>query len=132
MGETVAQTITGIKTPYTPGIWFNSAKFFDIEFQNYGWVFPQPAENEDWFYWEHESGNKCLRIVFHKTTKAFHGINCLGIRYDHNIMDKWLREKVNVSYVIENLHQANFDPEFYPKHEQEIRNKFLKEKQEVI
>jgi NADPH-dependent 2,4-dienoyl-CoA reductase/sulfur reductase-like enzyme len=39
MGETVAQTICGNPLEYKPGHWFNSAKFFDIEYQTYGWVF---------------------------------------------------------------------------------------------
>jgi NAD(P)H-nitrite reductase large subunit len=39
MGETLAQTICGNKTEYKPGHWFNSAKFLDIEYQTYGWVF---------------------------------------------------------------------------------------------
>ena len=39
MGETVAQTICGTKMAYKPGHWFNAAKFFDIEYQTYGWVF---------------------------------------------------------------------------------------------
>ena len=55
MGETLAQTICGNKTAYKPGHWFNSAKFMDIEYQTYGWVWAQPKENEARFYWEHES-----------------------------------------------------------------------------
>jgi NAD(P)H-nitrite reductase large subunit len=39
MGEALAQTLCGHKTPYNPGHWFNSAKFLDIEYQTYGWVF---------------------------------------------------------------------------------------------
>ena len=39
MGETVAATICGEKTPYTPGPWFNSAKFFEIEYQTFNWFF---------------------------------------------------------------------------------------------
>ena len=35
MGETLAQTLAGNKTAYQPGPWFNSAKFFDIEYQTY-------------------------------------------------------------------------------------------------
>ena len=38
-GETLASTITGNKRVYQPGIWWNSAKFFDIEYQTYGIVF---------------------------------------------------------------------------------------------
>jgi len=39
MGEALAQTICGNKRAYSPGHWFNSAKFLDIEYQTYGWVF---------------------------------------------------------------------------------------------
>ena len=41
MGETLAQTICGNPWEYNPGNWFNSAKFFDIEYQTYGWVQPK-------------------------------------------------------------------------------------------
>jgi NADPH-dependent 2,4-dienoyl-CoA reductase/sulfur reductase-like enzyme len=34
----LSQTLTGTPTAYQPGHWFNSAKFLDIEYQNYGWV----------------------------------------------------------------------------------------------
>ncbi|MEL6538687.1 MAG: FAD-dependent oxidoreductase [Bacteroidota bacterium] len=34
-GETVAQTICGNESRYKPGLWFNSAKFMDIEYQVY-------------------------------------------------------------------------------------------------
>ena len=36
MGKTISQTICDKPTKYNPGIWFNSAKFFDIEYQVYG------------------------------------------------------------------------------------------------
>jgi hypothetical protein len=38
MGEVLSQTLTGTPTAYQPGHWFNSAKFLDIEYQNYGWA----------------------------------------------------------------------------------------------
>ncbi len=41
MGKIVAKTICGNRTAYKPGNWFNSAKFFEIEYQTYGWVFPK-------------------------------------------------------------------------------------------
>jgi NAD(P)H-nitrite reductase large subunit len=50
MGEVLSQTLTGTPTAYQPGHWFNSAKFLDIEYQNYGWVYKQ---GEEQFYWEH-------------------------------------------------------------------------------
>ena len=35
-GEVAAGNILGGDTPYDPGIWFNSAKFLDIEYQTHG------------------------------------------------------------------------------------------------
>src|SRR5690606_12213024 len=37
-GETLAYNLTEKPVPYRPGAWFNSAKFFDIEYQTYGTV----------------------------------------------------------------------------------------------
>ncbi len=62
MGETIAQTICGNKIEYKPGHWFNSAKFLDIEYQTYGWVFSKPRENEAHFHWKHEDDTKCITV----------------------------------------------------------------------
>jgi NADPH-dependent 2,4-dienoyl-CoA reductase/sulfur reductase-like enzyme len=124
MGETVAQTICGNPTPYNPGNWFNSAKFLDIEYQTYGWVFAQPKENEEQFYWEHRNGKKCIRFVYDKVTREFIGTNIFGIRMRHEFFDKVLTEKRTIDYVTENLSAANFDPEFFTKHENEIKAAF--------
>ncbi len=124
MGETVAQTICGNRIPYNPGYWFNSAKFLDIEYQTYGWVWAKPKDYEEQFYWEHKSGKKCIRISYHKETNEFLGINTFGIRMRHEFFDKMLLEKRTVDYVLKHLKEANFDPEFYSKHEKEIQNAF--------
>jgi NAD(P)H-nitrite reductase large subunit len=132
MGETLAQTICGNKTAYKPGHWFNSAKFMDIEYQTYGWVWAQPKENEARFYWEHESGKKCIHINYDKNTHEFIGINNFGIRMRHEFFDKILTEKRSVEYVLEHLADANFDPEFFKLHEKEIVSKFNKENNTTI
>ena len=132
MGETVAQTICNNKTAYKPGHWFNSAKFIDIEYQTYGWVWAQPKENEARFYWEHESGKKCIHINYDKKTHEFIGINNFGIRMRHDFFDKVLTEKRSVEYVLEHLADANFDPEFFKLYEKEIVEKFNKENKTSI
>ncbi|MEZ5083658.1 MAG: FAD-dependent oxidoreductase [Bacteroidales bacterium] len=123
-GETVAQTICGNRLAYKPGIWFNSAKFFDIEYQTYGWVWNELKENETDFYWENKSGDKCLKLVYNKTNKSLLGINVLGIRIRHEIAEKWINEKTKVEDVIDQLHIARFDPEFSEHYEKEISIKF--------
>ena len=127
MGETLARTICGNPTEYKPGHWFNSAKFIDIEYQTYGWVWAQPRENESRFYWEHPDGRKCIHVNYDTESKEFIGINTFGIRMRHEVFDKWLTEKQTVNHVLEYLKDANFDPEFYAQHEEEIIAKFNKE-----
>jgi len=120
MGETLARTICGDKIQYNPGHWFNSAKFLDIEYQTYGWVFPKPRENETHFHWKHEDDTKCITICTESSTGKFLGINNFGIRMRHEVFDLWLTEERSTNYVIEHLQEANFDPEFYKKLETQI------------
>lgn len=124
MGETIAQTITGNRLAYNPGPWFNSAKFFDIEYQTYGWVFANKLEGEADFYWEHHKGEICIHIVWDEATGLFKGLNVFGIRMRHDLFDKWLRDGAGVDEVIANLSTANFDPEFYSHYEKAIVEQF--------
>ena len=127
MGETVAQTICGNRIEYKPGHWFNSAKFLDIEYQTYGWVFaegPARKEYEEHFHWRHASEKICITVAYNKDNNQFLGINTFGIRMRHEIFDKWLTEESNVDYVMEHLADANFDPEFYKHHEASILSKY--------
>ncbi len=130
-GEAVAATLAGSPTPYQPGIWFNSAKFFDIEYQTYGHVWNQLREGERQFYWEHESGKKCMKFVFKTHDKVLLGVNTFGIRLRHEVMDRWLGEQRTIEYVLQHLSEANFDPEFFSKHEAEIANSYNAENPET-
>jgi len=73
MGETVAQTICGNTIEYNPGHWFNSAKFLDIEYQTYGWVFAKPKENNAHFHWKHQDDTKCITVEYNIETRLFIG-----------------------------------------------------------
>jgi len=132
MGETLAQTICGNRTEYKPGHWFNSAKFLDIEYQTYGWVWAQTKENEARFYWEYKDSKKCIHINYDKNTREFIGINTFGIRMRHEFFDSVLTKKQTVDFVLEHLADANFDPEFYQLHQKEIVEKFNSENNATI
>lgn len=131
MGETLAQTICGNRIQYKPGHWFNSAKFLDIEYQTYGWVFSNPREGEAHFHWKHSDDTKCITLCYDTKTNIFLGINTFGIRMRHEVFDKWLTEGRDVDYVINNLPKANFDPEFYSHYEVDILNAYNKQPQTV-
>ena len=120
MGETVAYNVCGKKIAYDPGIWFNSAKFMDIEYQVYGSVSGRMPEHYASIYWEHADGKKAIRLVYDKSTHEIVGFNLMGVRYRHEVCEKWLRDKTHIESVLQNLGIANFDPEFYKEYEEEV------------
>jgi NADPH-dependent 2,4-dienoyl-CoA reductase/sulfur reductase-like enzyme len=124
MGETIARTITGKRTKYQPGIFFNSAKFFDIEYQTYGQVPAELSGDIKTFYWEQSSGRICVRINYTTEKHVVTGINTFGIRMRHEIWDEWISSGKSIEYVLEHLSKANFDPEFYKQYEAEILKKY--------
>ncbi|BDW92004.1 hypothetical protein MACH07_08360 [Flagellimonas marinaquae] len=134
MGETLAQSICGNPTEYKPGHWFNSAKFLDIEYQTYGWVFSErrKKDSETHFHWRHPKEKICLTIAFNKDSNAFLGINTFGIRMRHEIFDRWLNEKRDIDFVMEHLVDANFDPEFYKRFENEVVSQYNSDFQKSI
>lgn len=126
MGETVARTLCGKPTPYNPGHWFNSAKFFDIEYQTYGWVSGalQRSETEAQFHWRHPTEKICLTLAYERESGRFLGINTFGIRMRHAVLDRWLSEEHPVEEIISRLGEANFDPEFYARYEPMVQREF--------
>ncbi len=124
MGETVAQTICGNPYKYNPGNWFNSAKFFEIEYQTYGQVSADPPSNEQHLHWQHCDGKKAVTLAFDIGSSQFLGINCFGIRMRHEVFDRWLSEDRPIEHVLKHFGEANFDPEFYERHQDEIVQSF--------
>lgn len=121
MGETAAHNIAGTPREYAPGIWFNSAKFFDIEYQVYGDIRAQLPDNQSTLYWEHPNGKKSIRINYsNETGQCVTGFNLMGIRYRQEVCEKWIDAGASVEQVLTQLGMANFDPEFYPQHEAEL------------
>lgn len=123
-GETLAYSLCKKPTPYRPGVWFNSAKFLDIEYQTYGQVPPVWDGNEVRnFYWEHDAGKICFRMLMDKKGEIL-GVNSFGIRLRHGFFDKAISQKWSGEQVISRLEKANFDPEFFAPHYIEIQKAF--------
>jgi NADPH-dependent 2,4-dienoyl-CoA reductase/sulfur reductase-like enzyme len=113
MGETLAKTLCGKREQYRPNHWFNSAKFFDIEYQTYGRVEAEPdPKDQKQFYWQHQSKNQLLRLSYHPETEILQGVNVMGIRMRHKIFEQWLDQNKTLEEVIDSLQEAYFDPEF--------------------
>ncbi|NNE35485.1 MAG: FAD-dependent oxidoreductase, partial [Rhodothermales bacterium] len=116
-GETVARTICGDRTPYDRGIFFNSAKFFNLEYQTYGDVPTTFESGLTSIVWQHPDERKLIRIAYEKDTGAVRGFNVLGIRFRQSVCENWILNRVPIETVVSSLAKANFDPEFSPRYE---------------
>jgi 3-phenylpropionate/trans-cinnamate dioxygenase ferredoxin reductase component len=121
MGQTVAHTICDDAKPYDPGIWFNSAKFFDIEYQVYGDIPARLPEGIKTIYWEHPDGKKAIRINYDSQTQAVKGFNLMGIRYRHEVCEHWIAQQTPIQTVLKDLSKANFDPELFQRYEKHLK-----------
>jgi ferredoxin-type protein NapH len=123
-GEQIAANVAGERGPYRPGVWFNSAKFFDLEFQTYGSVPSELPGDQETLYWEDPDGRRSIRINFHTQDRSVTGFNLLGIRGRHRVCERWIQGAHRIEEVVEQLGSLNFDPEFFRPFEQEVREAF--------
>lgn len=124
MGETVAYTVTGSPVAYDPGIWFNSAKFLDIEYQVYGDIPNKTPEDQNSLFWKHPTEHKSIRINYTNDSNKVTGFNLMGIRFRHEVCERWIKDETTIEEVLKNLALANFDPEFYITYERDIISKY--------
>ncbi|GIX42644.1 MAG: hypothetical protein KatS3mg129_2377 [Leptospiraceae bacterium] len=109
--------------PYNRGIWFNSAKFFTIEYQTYGYV---PNKPQNTFIWHNPKKNIFFRIVWEKLNNdtKITGLNLLNLRFRHEVCEQWIKEERSINYVIDHLKEAFFNPEFYYNPVKDIQKQF--------
>lgn len=120
-GRHAAESMCGDTKEYAPGIWYNSAKFLDLEYQTYGAV-NRGLPNERNFYWEHPTEAKAIRLVYDDAKIL--GFNTMGVRYRHEVCERWIAEERSIDFVVEHLSEANFDPEFFRQYENDVRSAF--------
>jgi NADPH-dependent 2,4-dienoyl-CoA reductase/sulfur reductase-like enzyme len=120
-GEVAGENIAGGSRSYDPGVWFNSAKFLDLEYHTYGLVNRRvPGERN--LYWEHGSHRLSARIV-HADGKVV-GLQTIGLRWRHEVAARWIAEQRSVSDALDCLPELGFDPEFHRRFEDEISRSF--------
>ena len=103
-GELAAKAMLGDTVNYQPPLFYNSAKFFDIEYTTVGAAAP-----ESFF---HQIPGKEISFRIMHENGAVTGFNMLGSRWDHTYFEKWIHERRTLKEVLANLHQAQFDVEF--------------------
>lgn len=107
-GEIAAHSMLGDKSNYNRPIFYNSSKFFEIEFTCAGLSHPGPQGRE---YFSAVPGRPAsVRLI--EQDGLFAGISLLGSRWRHELFERWIAERRSVSLVVEHLEQAQFDVEF--------------------
>ena len=109
-GRAAAASLAGETVDYEPAFWFNSAKFVDLEYQTYGSV-PADGENSLVAQTNGPVSGRLLRLV-HDDGRLV-GVNAMGIRLRHLVLQAWIEQGRDVHYAIDHLQEAAFDPEFY-------------------
>jgi NADPH-dependent 2,4-dienoyl-CoA reductase/sulfur reductase-like enzyme len=118
-GRVAAASMLGDEISYRRGTWYNSAKFFDIEWTTAGFV---PALL-NWDNTPLDPGPD-IKTWFQRIPDRFEsqriisrgdrvvGFNMLGSRWNHEPLLEWIHERRTLAYVLDHLHEAQFDEEF--------------------
>ena len=120
-GRAAAASMLGDDVAYRRGTWYNSAKFFDLEYTTAGWVpallnwdntplHPGP-DVRDWF--QSVPGRCASQRIVTKGDRVV-GFNMLGGRWNHVPLMKWIEERRGLPWVLEHLGEAQFDEELEP------------------
>ncbi len=118
-GRAAALSMLGDEVRYRRGTWYNSAKFFDLEWTTAGWVpvlldwdntprDPGPGVRS-WF--QRLPGRYESQRIVLKDDRVV-GFNMLGSRWNHEPMLEWIHERRGLDYVLKRLPEAQFDEEF--------------------
>jgi hypothetical protein len=112
----------GDDVAYRRGTWYNSAKFFDIEWTTAGWVpatldfdgtpLDPGADVRTWF--QRVPGTHNTQKIVVKGDRVV-GFNFLGTRWNHEPLLEWIHERRGLDWVLSHLHEAQFDEEFMPR-----------------
>jgi NADH oxidase (H2O2-forming) len=111
-GQALGRFLSGQDGQYQPGVFFNSAKFFELEYQTYGRIDAEPGPEYASVVWTSEAPERLLRIQYDAQTKAVVGLNVLGMRLRHEVCELWISEEADLNQVIDQIKEAGFDPEF--------------------
>jgi NADPH-dependent 2,4-dienoyl-CoA reductase/sulfur reductase-like enzyme len=111
-GLAAGRNITGEKTPYRRGTFYNSAKFFDLEYTTAGYVNFNFEGETNWY--RREGDAFISERITCRADGSVLGFNMIGRRWDHRPLVRWVEEKRPLDYALDHLASARFDEEFWP------------------
>ena len=121
-GRAAARSMLGDDVVYRRGSWYNSAKFFDLEWTTAGHVPASVAADgspapplpgyRSWF--QRIPGRFESQRIVVKGERVV-GFNMLGSRWDHEPFLEWIEERRPLDWVLKHLAEAQFDEELSPR-----------------
>lgn len=127
MADALSEHLINGPFNYVQGHWFNSAKFFDLEYQTYGQVSnsAKRKNSEQHFHWHNTKMTKGLTLAYEAHSRLFLGVNAFGIRLKQGAFEHWLDQSASIDTVVEQLETAHFDTEFSKNYTKELRHAFV-------
>jgi NADPH-dependent 2,4-dienoyl-CoA reductase/sulfur reductase-like enzyme len=111
MGRVAGCNMTGGRDVYDPGPWYNSAKFFDLEYTVCGKIFPEGGDEENYLFIDRKT-EQSVRAV-HNGRQVL-GFTMVGKRWDHSVLLEFIRENRSLEYFLNHYREAVFEPENTP------------------
>jgi NADPH-dependent 2,4-dienoyl-CoA reductase/sulfur reductase-like enzyme len=108
-GRVAGHNLFGDGRRYEPPTFFNSSKFFEIEYTTVGEVMRAPAGTRS-IYLKMPGRDISARVV-HDGERVL-GFNMLGSRWNHEVLQRWVDERRSPEFVAAHLEQAQYDVEF--------------------
>jgi len=112
-GRVAGYNLAGDQQEYVRGTFYNSAKFFDLEYTTAGYVNFNFEGEQNWY--QRESDREYSVRVTYLPDQSVVGFNMIGRRWDHRPLVEWVDQKRPLEWVLDHLHEALFDEEFMPK-----------------
>lgn len=108
-GRLAALSMLGDAVRYNPPLFFNSSKFFEIEYTTVGQVTSAPAGTRA--VWRTAPSAPLSQLITFGEDGAVLGFNMLGSRWNHRILGRWVLERRNIHWVLQHLSDAQHDVE---------------------
>jgi len=111
-GRIAAAAMLGDDVCYRRGTWYNSAKFFDVEYTTAGFLPPERTEaSSGWQTWFQRAPDRAASERIVVRNGAVKGFNGLGGRWNHNVWMQWIQQRRPLEWVLAHMNEARFDEE---------------------
>ena len=109
-GKIAGLNLAGQERRYEPGLWFNSAKFFDLEYQVYGEVPVKDLPGDKHYLTDVDLGNAMWRVI--ERGGRIIGMSAFGIRLRHREVERVIQEGRDWPAFKNLIESLSFDSEF--------------------